>query len=435
MIKFFISILVVSICYGKGDLQERMIQLSKDLQKQLNFQSISQMNKQKELSPNNTEQTSTRDADDLIGSWEEVERNSNAYITVGQDQSIQDAMTLMGMKEAEGSLTATTDDFITELKYILDLSNMEGDDNDDEDDSTYSYGPRIGALLTDLDPGSGGSVYFDDTDTDATITFVDVPKFDNLDLTHTFQIQLIYESNKVVLSYKDLSLSGSNTGDAYGGLAIGISDGSGEYDEVDFSTISEESYTYPVEAYSIENQLDLAYTKVTFSPNGDFSEYTVSQESITDLPGLYGNVISVEDDDYDFNPFDLIDSVRLLEKYKKEKQNCEVDVTNYTTIIGADTKAVSNLQSFISGKTKAEARIKTITKLESKLESNITKSDDDISFFQDHDDCPTCKQAIDLEFKNKTLDNLSNSLVKYKDGLKELETKFLAEQKKLNVIL
>jgi len=300
MIKFFISILVFSICYGTGDLKERMVQLSKDLQKQLNFKSISQMKKQKELSPNNTEQTSTRDADDLIGSWEEVERNSNAYITVGQDQSIQDAMTLMGMKEAEGSLTATTDDFITELKYILDLSNMEGDDNDDEDDSTYSYGPRIGALLTDLDPGSGGSVYFDDTDTDATITFVDVPKFDNLDLTHTFQIQLIYESNKVVLSYKDLSLSGSNTGDAYGGLAIGISDGSGEYDEVDFSTISEESYTYPVEAYSIENQLDLAYTKVTFSPNGDFSEYTVSQESITDLPGLYGNVISVEDDDYDF---------------------------------------------------------------------------------------------------------------------------------------
>ena len=302
MIKFFISILVFSICYGTGDLQERMVQLSKDLQKQLNCKSISQMKKQKELSPNNTEQTSTRDADDLIGSWEEVERNSNAYITVGQDQSIQDAMTLMGMKEAEGSLTATTDDFITELKYILDLSNMEGDDNDDEDedDSTYYYGPRIGALLTDLDPGSGGSVYFDDTDTDATITFVDVPKFDNLDLTHTFQIQLIYESNKVVLSYKDLSLSGSNTGDAYGGLAIGISDGSGEYDEVDFSTISEESYTYPVEAYSIENQLDLAYTKVTFSPNGDFSEYTVSQESITDLPGLYGNVISVEDDDYDF---------------------------------------------------------------------------------------------------------------------------------------
>jgi len=300
MIKFFISILVVSICYGKGDLQERMIQLSKDLQKQLNFQSISQMNKQKELSPNNTEQTSTRDADDLIGSWEEVERNSNAYITVGQDQSIQDAMTLMGMKEAEGSLTATTDDFITELKYILDLSNMEGDDNEDEDDSTYSYGPRIGALLTDLDPGSGGSVYFDDTDTDATITFVDVPKFDNLDLTHTFQIQLIYESNKVILSYKDLSLSGSNTGDAYGGLAIGISDGSGEYDEVDFSTASEESYTYPVEAYSTENQLDLTYTKVTFSPNGDFSEYTVSQESIVDLPGLYGNNISVEDDNYDF---------------------------------------------------------------------------------------------------------------------------------------
>ena len=74
--------------------------------------------------------------------------------------------------------------------------------------------------------------------------------------------------------------------------------------------------------------------------------------------------------------------------------------------------------------------MKTITK----LESHITKSGDDIQFFQEHDDCPTCKQAIDLEFKNKTLDNLSDGLVKYKDGLKELETKFLVEQKKLNVI-
>tara|TARA_A100001011_G_scaffold364777_1_gene415902 strand:+ start:1417 stop:3129 length:1713 start_codon:yes stop_codon:yes gene_type:complete len=123
-----------------------------------------------------------------------------------------------------------------------------------------------------------------------------------------------------------------------------------------------------------------------------------------------------------------------IEKYKNEKQNCEFDVVNYTSIIGADTKAVNALQSFVADKTKTEARMKTITKLESKLESHITKSGDDIQFFQEHDDCPTCKQAIDLEFKNKTLDNLSDGLVKYKDGLKELETKFLVEQKKLNVI-
>ena len=123
-----------------------------------------------------------------------------------------------------------------------------------------------------------------------------------------------------------------------------------------------------------------------------------------------------------------------IEKYKNEKQNCEFVVVNYTSIIGADTKAVNALQSFVSNKTKTEARMKTITKLESKLESHITKSGDDIQFFQEHDDCPTCKQAIDLEFKNKTLDNLSDGLVKYKDGLKELETKFLVEQKKLNVI-
>jgi len=171
------------------------------------------------------------------------------------------------------------------------------DDDDDDDDEDYSYGPRIGAYLTDLDP-SGGHIYFDETNTEATITFVDVPIYENSNALNTFQIQLLYGTNEVVLTYKDLSLTGDNTSQASGGLAIGIGDGSGEYINIDLSQASGEYYSVPVEGYSSSNELDLEYKKITFKPNDDFSSYSVSAETVTDLEGAYANEITVEDDDY-----------------------------------------------------------------------------------------------------------------------------------------
>ena len=123
-----------------------------------------------------------------------------------------------------------------------------------------------------------------------------------------------------------------------------------------------------------------------------------------------------------------------IEKYKNEKQNCETDVINYTQYNEANTIAVGILQEEVKLKTQSESRIKKITKLESQIESNIKNHNEDITFFKNHDDCPTCKQAINEAFKTNKLDNLSDNLVKYEDGLKELETKFFEEQKKLNKI-
>ena len=123
-----------------------------------------------------------------------------------------------------------------------------------------------------------------------------------------------------------------------------------------------------------------------------------------------------------------------IEKYKNEKQNCETDVINYTQYNEANTIAVGILQEEVKLKTQSESRIKKITKLESQIESNIKNHNEDITFFKNHDDCPTCKQAINEAFKTNKLDNLSDNLVKYEDGLKELETKFFEEQKKLNRI-
>ena len=180
----------------------------------------------------------------------------------------------------------------------LDMESGWSGDDDDDDDDDYSYGPRIGAYLTDLDPSSGGNVYFDETSTEATITFLDVPLIENSSALNTFQMQLVYETDEVVISYKDLSLSGENAFDSPGGLAIGIANGEGRYDDVDLSESSNQSYSNPVEGFSSSNELDMENKKITFTPNEDHSEYSITVETITDLPGSYSNEITVNDDDF-----------------------------------------------------------------------------------------------------------------------------------------
>tara|TARA_Y100000817_G_scaffold60068_1_gene44873 strand:- start:5546 stop:8008 length:2463 start_codon:yes stop_codon:yes gene_type:complete len=180
----------------------------------------------------------------------------------------------------------------------LDMeSGWSGDD--DGDDDAYTYGPRIAAYLTDLDPGTG-NIYFDDSGDVATITFIDVSSFGgSTNQTNTFQIQLIYSTSEVIISYQDLSLAGSNASEAPGGLAVGLGNGEGLFDEVDMTQIgSEVFYNCPVEAFGNSNDLDLEYTKLTFTPSADFSTYSVISEIITELPGTYSNLISIDDDNY-----------------------------------------------------------------------------------------------------------------------------------------
>jgi len=299
MYRIVIIALSLSICVASDDIQSRMDKLMESLQEKYQIYSPEDLHKLTSRSNTNNRSFSSSDMDDLFGEWFVEEENYEMYVTVGSDQSIPNMMQMTAMMEAEGNVTATASDYETELTYMLYASMLEIDNgDDDDDDDNYTYGPRIGMYLTDLYPGDGGAVYFDETDTEATITFVDVPLFDDSDALNTFQVQLIYSSGEIIISYKDLSLTGSNTEQAPGGLAIGIANGEGDYDEVDLSESAGESYSFPVEGYSDSNELDLAYKQITFTPNSDFSEYSVSATTITDLPASYSNEITVEDDDY-----------------------------------------------------------------------------------------------------------------------------------------
>lgn len=130
------------------------------------------------------------------------------------------------------------------------------------------------------------------------------------------------------------------------------------------------------------------------------------------------------------------------------KQNNESKVNEYDSEIQLHNDTISTLlnnvatlafqteelQLVVASKIDTEVKVKKITKLESQIESNLSKFQKDISFFQTHDDCPTCRQTIASSFKEEELKTLDTKVVDCEHGLTQLEQKLNAEQKKLNEI-
>ena len=133
---------------------------------------------------------------------------------------------------------------------------------------------------------------------------------------------------------------------------------------------------------------------------------------------------------------------------ESQKSDNEAKVAQYVTEIESNqdvvksihgeintlTQDVTELTQQISGKTEIEDKVKKLGKLESQIESNLSKFQKDIKFFETNDNCPTCRQAIAMEFKDSELANLAEKVHKCEHGLGELEQKLNEEQSKLNTI-
>jgi DNA repair exonuclease SbcCD ATPase subunit len=136
---------------------------------------------------------------------------------------------------------------------------------------------------------------------------------------------------------------------------------------------------------------------------------------------------------------DHLDKLNFDTESKVVEYENEIQINNDTlqvlhAEIEGHTTAIEELQTAVSNKIEIETKVKKISKLESQIEINISKFNKDIDFFQHHDDCPTCRQAIALEIKEKEIESLTGKVEESKQGLTELELKLNEEQFKLNDI-
>jgi len=123
-----------------------------------------------------------------------------------------------------------------------------------------------------------------------------------------------------------------------------------------------------------------------------------------------------------------------IAEYVEEIQSNQSAIQALHEEISTNNGQIETLNAIVENKIEIESKVKKLTKLESQIESNVSKFRKDIHFFGHNDDCPTCRQAIAVGFKEAQLAVLTTKAEECNTALEQLLTKLTSEQTKLDKI-
>jgi DNA repair exonuclease SbcCD ATPase subunit len=80
-------------------------------------------------------------------------------------------------------------------------------------------------------------------------------------------------------------------------------------------------------------------------------------------------------------------------------------------------------------------KLEKLSKLKHQIEANLSLVKKDVDFFNKHDNCPTCKQEIDEQFKCETIESKGKQISEYEEGLELLTRQYEEKNIELKNIL
>ena len=115
----------------------------------------------------------------------------------------------------------------------------------------------------------------------------------------------------------------------------------------------------------------------------------------------------------DLNLNDLEGKRKTLEKNKEAE-------TEYHRQIDNINRQLETHKTEIQDRDKTEKKLNQLTKLEAKIEQNLSTHQKSLEFFEENDNCPTCTQSIDKTFKSGKQEELKGKVVTLNDGMKQI---------------
>jgi DNA repair exonuclease SbcCD ATPase subunit len=118
------------------------------------------------------------------------------------------------------------------------------------------------------------------------------------------------------------------------------------------------------------------------------------------------------------------DKQAQIESKRKTITSKNAEIVNANEQADTITAEIELLRSSI---TDGDSITKKRTKFESLQESlnkTLTKITKDIAFYEENDDCPTCKQTLPSDFKDNMLTERNSKLSQVQTGMLELESKY-----------
>jgi DNA repair exonuclease SbcCD ATPase subunit len=87
------------------------------------------------------------------------------------------------------------------------------------------------------------------------------------------------------------------------------------------------------------------------------------------------------------------------------------------------TREIEVLRDSIQDGTIVTKKSEKYYSLQEDLKKALTKANKDIKFYEENDDCPTCKQSLPNNFKNEMVDKRKDKIEQIRQGLRDIESK------------
>lgn len=95
---------------------------------------------------------------------------------------------------------------------------------------------------------------------------------------------------------------------------------------------------------------------------------------------------------------------------------------------------VTTLTESIADKPEMKAKLTELQKVDVQLSNKLSKLHKDIQFFENHDDCPTCRQGIEHEFKEGAIGESSSKIKEIEEARVKLADRFNSVDQRLTEI-
>jgi DNA repair exonuclease SbcCD ATPase subunit len=146
----------------------------------------------------------------------------------------------------------------------------------------------------------------------------------------------------------------------------------------------------------------------------------------------------------------VFEKLKIVKQHLQEKQNSNEKIVAEKfdfirhTIVQIETLQdkhfklkveVDNEKIKIEDEESIFKKINKLSQLKHQIEAKRAILENDVNFFKNHDNCPTCTQSIDPEFREKTMLSKNNEIGTIDDGLIELAKKYDETNTRLTEII
>jgi len=123
-----------------------------------------------------------------------------------------------------------------------------------------------------------------------------------------------------------------------------------------------------------------------------------------------------------------------ISKYESTVEETQTNINQLMEKIDEKTQNVVAETRLISDKDTTEDRLRQTLELETQLGRARKKALKDIEFYESNDNCPTCKQGLDHEHKEKHIEERTSKVSEIKEALSTIDEKISKLHERIQVI-